>query len=131
MEDGDRRTFRPRDAFDEHMKARYWLEEELPKHDRAIILSHHQPSLQSADGARHNTEWMDSAYCSDQVDFILAHPQIELWAAGHSHRDENYQIGATRIIANPHGYPMERRWNRPFNVMAVDFELKETANDTA
>lgn len=123
------RIFTPRDAHDQHQIAKGFLATELPKHKRAIVLSHHTPSFESANGVAHNTEWMDSAYCSDQVDFIRSHAQIERWIHGHTHRDEAYQIGTCRVIANQHGYPHERKRQRPFDVNAVDFELKEKAND--
>lgn len=129
-----RRAFTPRDAYAQHLIAMDFLAAELPKHRRAIVLSHHAPSFESAAGEEHNTQWLDSAYCSDQVDLIRSNPQIEVYGHGHTHRDEDYQIGSTRVLANQHGYPHElmhgRRILRQWNPQAKDFELKEKARDT-
>jgi hypothetical protein len=116
------RTLQPSDAHALHQQAVEWLKEELPRHQRVIVLSHHAPCMQSAAGIFYNTMWLDSAYASNQVDLILANPQIEVWCHGHSHWDVDYKIGETRIIANHRGYPTESTFKR-FDPRAKDFEI--------
>ncbi|WP_210255058.1 hypothetical protein [Bradyrhizobium symbiodeficiens] len=29
-----------------------------------------------------------------------------LWLHGHVHANRDYQVGATRVVANPRGYPL-------------------------
>ena len=50
--------------------------------------------------------WQDIAFAS-RLDQFVEQRQIALWIHGHIHFCSNYQIGATRIIANPRGYPGE------------------------
>ena len=44
------------------------------------------------------------AYSSDLDDFILQHPQIQVWVHGHTHDKFDYMIGSTRIVSNARGY---------------------------
>ena len=32
---------------------------------------------------------------------------MSLWVHGHTHHSFDYRAGATRIVANPRGYPMK------------------------
>ena len=118
---GNERLFTPRDANQLHQEAVAWLRSELPKHDRCVVIGHHAPSLLSAAGDR--TEDLDLAYCSNQHALIEANPQIIAWIHGHTHREERYQIGETKIIANPRGYFPEERRSRNFDPAAADFTL--------
>lgn len=119
------RTFRPRDAYDEHQNAKAFLAEEVPRHNRVIVLSHHAPTLHSSSGHLHGTPWMDDAYCANLVDFIMSHPQIEVWAHGHTHHDVSYRVGATHVVANHRGYFPHERISHHFDPSARDFEIKE------
>ena len=118
---GKERVFTLRDANELHQDAVAWLHSELPKHDRCVVIGHHAPSLLSAAGDR--TEDLDLAYCSNQHALIEASPQIIAWIHGHTHREERYQIGETKIIANPRGYFPDERCSRNFDPVAADFTL--------
>jgi hypothetical protein len=128
---GSSRAFQPVDALALHEKALAFLASEVPKHQRVIVLSHHAPSLHSSAGHLHGAPYLDAAYCSNLVDFILARAQIELWVHGHTHRDVSYDIGGTRVIANHRGYFPDEPMSRRFDPTAVDFDIKEKASVTA
>lgn len=121
---GQDRKFTPRDANRLHEEAIAWLRSELPKHKKCIVIGHHAPSFLSAGGDHHGND-LDSAYCSNLHDLIEAHPQIKVWIHGHTHRDERYQIGGAKVIANPRGYFPDERCSRFFDPTAADFELEE------
>lgn len=127
----DQRRFLPSDANALHQAACLWLGEELPKHKRAIVMTHHAPSfLSSASHLFHNSpDWLDAAYCSNMVDLIQANPHIEVWCHGHTHRNVDYHIDATRIIANHRGYFPDERISRQFNPAAADFDLQANESE--
>ncbi len=131
MRDFDRITynkgqFRPKDAFAEHQKALAFLAEAVPQHSRVIVLSHHAPTFASSSSHLYRAElaYLDAAYCSDQGQFILDHPQIEVWLHGHSHHDVRYEVGTTRVTTNQRGYFPDERIAREFDPSMGDFELK-------
>jgi Icc-related predicted phosphoesterase len=119
------RTFTPRDANALHQEAVTWLQGELPRHASCIVIGHHAPSFRSAVGHHHGDAGLDTAYCASLDELIEEHRQIKLWVHGHTHREENYRIGTTRIIANPRGYFPDEPGSHSFNPAAADFELAE------
>ena len=122
---GNERLFSTRDANELHQDAVAWLRSELPKYDRCVVIGHHAPSLLSAAGDR--IEDLDLAYCSNQHALIDANPQIIAWIHGHTHREERYQIGETKIIANPRGYFPDEQRSRKFDPAAADLTLRRGA----
>ena len=69
---------------------------------KKVIVTHHLPSfrLSSPDfkGSRIN-----GAFVSDEEDFI-EHCGADYWIYGHSHRNIDAVIGATRFVSNQLGY---------------------------
>jgi hypothetical protein len=119
------RGFRPADANDIHQRAVMWLSEELPKHDRAVVIGHHAPSYLSAGDGPHFDHALDDAFCSNLHALIEANPQVGIWIHGHTHRAEHYRIGDTLVVANPRGYFPDERRSRFFEPGAEDFSLEE------
>lgn len=124
MRNGERH-FRPGDASLLHGRAVAWLQAELPKHEAAVVIGHHAPSMLSANGHRYDTEDLDLAYCSNQHALIEAHPQATVWIHGHTHRAECYQIGSTKIVANPRGYFPDEAVSRQFDLVAADITMAD------
>jgi predicted phosphodiesterase len=123
VRDSAYRPFTPLDANRAHREAITWLEQQLPKLQRCVVISHHAPSFQSAVGGRHSENQLDAAYCCELDPLILSHPQIEVWIHGHTHHEERYLIGGTKVIANPRGYfPHEPR-SFGFDPRAGDFHI--------
>lgn len=84
-----------------------WLRNQLnDKYDgKTVVVTHHAPSLLSTS----DSNMMKYSYASDLNEFILHHPEINLWLHGHIHQGVDYRIGATRIVSNPRGYPNGRK----------------------
>lgn len=73
--------------------------------DPTVVITHHAPSTQSiADKFKNDN--MNYSFVSDLDKFILKY-QPNLWIHGHTHTSFDYNIGSTRIIANPKGYYAE------------------------
>ncbi len=78
----------------------------LDKHfNKVVVLTHHAPSFKSVPKKFKNDFHMNGGYASNLEQFILDHPEIKLWIHGHMHDSVDYQIGETRVICNPAGYP--------------------------
>ena len=69
-----------------------------------VIITHHCPSGRCcSDGYN----LLNSSYASDLEPFILKHPNIKLWIAGHIHHRKNFKIGNCLVLMNPRGYEHE------------------------
>jgi Icc-related predicted phosphoesterase len=101
------RRFRPSDARLFHKQSLEWLAQQtiacLGK--RSIIVTHHAPSPQSVP-PRFRSDPLNPAFASDLEKF-LTECGAALWIHGHIHDHSDYQLGETRVIANPRGYPSE------------------------
>lgn len=67
------------------------------------MITHHAPSFRSV-SPRFAGSPLNGGFVSDLDGFIASHP-IRIWIHGHTHDSFDYRIGATRILANPFGYP--------------------------
>lgn len=69
----------------------------------SVIITHHAPSLRSLPDHRRSEE-ISCAYASDLESLIIQY-QPQLWVHGHIHHSNDFQIGETRVLANPRAYP--------------------------
>jgi len=99
------RKLNPRDTRAIHLLSMAKLETFLTENDPAktIVVTHHAPSIQSVPEAK-RTNPVTCACASDLTGFIGKF-QPRLWVHGHLHRNSDYRIGRTRVVANPQGYP--------------------------
>jgi 3',5'-cyclic AMP phosphodiesterase CpdA len=103
--------FQPRHAIAAHREAVKWLTAALAEeHDgRRIVISHHCPHPKSVGFVDEFT----AIYGSD-LSAILESPNApELWIHGHVHKNCDYEIGNTRVLCNPRGYPLSNLKNAP------------------
>jgi Icc-related predicted phosphoesterase len=110
---------RPVTTFAKHNSDLDWLRTQLSllKDRKVVVVTHHQPSFRSVHENYKTQIIMNGAFCSNLDDFIIDHPQIKLWCAGHVHNVFDYTIGKTRVVCNPRGYPSEYSgWNPQFTV---------------
>lgn len=109
-------TLKPADTQEEHENARYALKEdiELCDEDKWVVMTHHLPSWRSIP-ENHAGSPLNWAYASDLDPFIETHPQIKTWVHGHTHNNQDYTIGDTRILCNPRGYASPNTPNRSEN----------------
>lgn len=90
-----------------HEKSRRWLDtrsREAP--GDLVIVTHHAPSSRSLPVFRQD-DLMSAAYASNLDDFVAA-SNAKVWIHGHLHNSSDYEIGETRVLCNPRGYPDER-----------------------
>jgi hypothetical protein len=101
------RRFRPRDARRIHAQSLEWLAQETSKARgrKIIVVTHHAPSPQSVP-AGFQKDQLNPAYASNLEPFI-AECGAALWIHGHIHHRADFNVGTTRIVANPRGYPTE------------------------
>jgi Icc-related predicted phosphoesterase len=85
-----------------------WLKEQVAAvpNSPTVIVTHHAPSRRSiAPKMQHHP--LNSSYASD-LDALVENSRARLWVHGHIHHCSDYRIGATRVLANPRGYPAEK-----------------------
>ena len=103
------RTFSPLHARDAHIASRTYIERDLARSDpaRTVVVTHHGPHAESV-APKYRDSIITAAFISDLSETIDTH-QPALWIHGHTHVNFDYEVGATRVICNPHGYPGENR----------------------
>lgn len=91
-----------------HRKGRVFLRDALarPFAGETVVVTHHAPSPRSLDPAVKDLDWL---YASDLEALMQGDRAPALWIHGHIHRNADYVIGSTRVLANPRGYPNEPR----------------------
>jgi predicted phosphodiesterase len=96
---------RPANALARHRRTLNYFQNQIANHQdkKIVIVSHMAPSFLSIHPRYHGSNDND-AYYSDLSDFILDHPQINLWCHGHVHHHVDYKIGETRVLCHPRGY---------------------------
>lgn len=72
-----------------------------------IVISHHLPHRDSVP-ALYKEAGTNRFFVSDQSK-LIAEKRPCLWLHGHTHHPCDYWLGNTRVVANPYGYPAERR----------------------
>jgi predicted phosphodiesterase len=96
-------NFKPQDAIDKNAYAKNHIFDWVAMAHFTVWITHHAPSYQSIPrrfkGSRLNCYFYDP-YFEKQV--IEKRPNLLIH--GHVHNNCNYQLGSTRVLANPHGY---------------------------
>jgi hypothetical protein len=89
-----------------HRKARVFLRDALarPFAGDTVVVTHHAPSPRSLHPAVGDMDWL---YASNLEALMDGDTAPALWIHGHIHRNVDYVVGATRVLANPRGYPNE------------------------
>lgn len=95
--------FRTKDAFNEHVASRRFIEETLsrPFDGARVVVTHHAPSVKSIDHERFAGDVLNGAYASN-LDHLV--DKADLWIHGHIHKASDYRIGDGRVVCNPRGY---------------------------
>lgn len=104
------RKFRPVDARKFHAESRVRIERFLTSEtSRRVVVTHHAPSKRSL--PEHLRPLPISCGYASNMDELITSAGPTLWIHGHIHASSNYNIGQTRVIANPRGYPDEQNPN--------------------
>jgi predicted phosphodiesterase len=112
---------KPADTMERHRRTLSYFRLVLSenKDKKCVVVGHHSPSFLSCHPMYTHDYIMNGAYHSDLSEFILDHPQIQLWTHGHTHHPFDYTIETTRIVCNPRGYEgyeADTGWNPEFCV---------------
>ena len=98
-----------------------WLQSVLarPFDGKTVVVTHHAPSLKSIHSDYKSNEW-NPCFVSDLEKLMDG---VGFWVHGHTHSSFDYQIGKTRVVCNPRGYPNDLDgWeNKEFNPSNVIF----------
>lgn len=71
----------------------------------SVVITHHAPSTQSI-SPHYKTNVLNPWFASN-CETVIALTSPRLWIHGHTHDKLDYNIGETRIVCNPCGYPNE------------------------
>jgi Icc-related predicted phosphoesterase len=103
------RMLQASDTASFHAHSIKWLSHELKlakTSSKKVVVTHHAPSSRSLP-AIFRSDLIGAALVSPLDEFIEDF-DIDVWVHGHVHKTLDYQIGKTRIVCNPRGYPRER-----------------------
>lgn len=105
---GKRKRIRAQDTIALHKTARAYLEAELQKpHDgETVVVTHHAPHPMSLDPA---FDRLNYAYASNLQSLLEEDYAPDIWLHGHIHQTRDYQVGRTRVVANPRGYTWDEQ----------------------
>jgi len=82
-----------------------WLERTVQAED--VVVTHHLPARGSV-APQFVGDPLNAFFLCDMEQLILARQPL-WWIHGHTHEPCDYQLGQTRVVANPRGYPSEAR----------------------
>jgi hypothetical protein len=125
--------FRPQEAALLHAASRAFFAETFasPFEGTTVAISHHAPDIGSVP-ARYASDILSAAFAStalSELNFMrqagggtaptTAGQSPDFWIHGHIHDSADYRVGATRVIANPHGYGRENAKFDPTFIIEV------------
>jgi len=103
---GKYRKLTPPDTTRMHINSLQFIKTELneKKHYKSVVITHHAPSEKSIPEEYQASE-LSPGYASniDQDIINMKHSPI-LWVHGHTHNNNDYLIGGTRVLSNQRGY---------------------------
>jgi predicted phosphohydrolase len=101
------RALRPEDTRALHARSRAWLEQRLtvPHDGPTVVITHHAPLLPAPPPSPFHRALV-GAFASD-LSPLMDGERVGLWIYGHVHRAADVEIGGTRLLSNPRGYPHE------------------------
>lgn len=96
----------PEHTADIHLSTKKFIVDTLAQHPGipTVVVTHHAPTFKSVNEKWAHETVTNGGYASDLSDLILDHPQIKYWCHGHMHDYCEYDVGTTKVVANPRGY---------------------------
>jgi Icc-related predicted phosphoesterase len=83
-----------------------------------VVITHHMPSRFSV--AEEFEDHVLNRYFLCEIDDVICDLRPKLWVHGHTHVPFDYQIGETRVVCHPMGYPDEYNRPRPYGPVTVE-----------
>ena len=97
-----------------HVEAHMVQTEELRRQaGRVDAVITHWPPTKEAIHPKFDDDSLNPYFINDREN-LVREIGAKLWISGHTHEAYDYQIGATRCLGNPTGYPGEERESRLF-----------------
>ena len=111
-----RQTRAPREwFFDLHQLFLKALEDVQPTD---VVITHHLPHP-GCTPPQFRGSFSDHFFCVNMTDEILKY-RPRLWLAGHTHESCDFEVGDTRIVIQPRGYPFEWRVRSPYKPKLIE-----------
>ena len=103
--DSEDRTLTAADTRARHLDSRRWLNERLDAaHDGpTVVITHHAPYIHYRPPER-TWRLIAGAFVSD-LSPLMGGERVSTGIYGHTHRAADRDIGGTRLLSNPRGYP--------------------------
>lgn len=116
---GKRKPATPEMTIAMHEQSRAYIERVLaePFAGPTVVITHHAPHPDSLDPAHGGK--LDWCYASNLSLIFESDDAPALWVHGHVHQARDYQIGPTRVLANPRGYVWSKDPKSGFNPSLV------------
>jgi Icc-related predicted phosphoesterase len=113
------KKFKPIHAFRKHQETRAFIASSLQEGQgrTTVVVTHHAPSSRSVP-AWYRDDPVVACYAS-HLESLILDAQPALWIHGHLHNRSDYNIGQTRVLSNPRGYPGERTGFDPGLVVEI------------
>ena len=106
---GEKGLFTTGESARRHAAHRAFIERELARADAkraetVVVITHHAPSPICVRPWCRDSK-INAAFASN-LDDVIKRYRLRLWIHGHMHDRVEERNGATRIIANPHGFSL-------------------------
>jgi Icc-related predicted phosphoesterase len=97
----------PEDTIHRHKESLSYIQKAVANTDKkVVVVTHHAPTEMSVAGC-YKGQLLNGAYRSHLENVMLDNTNIVFWLHGHTHYPFDYQVGETRVVCNPRGYPGE------------------------
>jgi len=102
-----------------HRETVRWLELSYPHGaERVVVITHTAPSFRSQHPRFANSS-LNGFFCNN-LDELVERLAPRLWIHGHTHDPFDYEIGKTRVVCHPRGYPGENpAWNPGSKIIEI------------
>jgi len=115
-----------------HAKTARYIKDNAKKDDskqNLWVITHHLPTFKSIPPQyQYDGHYAENAMYASNLEHLMNN-DIAAWIHGHSHLHAYYNIGTTKIIANPRGYRGEKTDYDPYALF--DLEGNKIKNDAA
>lgn len=108
----------PLDLRNKHYECKEWIKQALRETRRAIVLTHHAPSVICAHPG--HSDDLQAAYCGAMDKTIRESKALIAWGHGHTHHPVDFVLGGARIVSNPRGYIAQEPMCERFDASAAD-----------
>lgn len=113
-------TFTPYDSCDLNYQHTNYIVDTLKQGaEKNVVITHFLPSQEAISSFWRGNN-LNPYFCND-MDDVISHYKPDLWLYGHTHDkgDIIHSSGKTRLVANPRGYPKEKKDNFKWKILEI------------